>query len=437
MRVALINPSVKGSLKKENLGLAYLAATLEAAGHKARIIDEIAGQDVEAGLDEFKPDIVGISFMTMYANRAYALARRIKRERGLTVVFGGAHPSALPEEAIEHGDCVIRGEAEWAFPKLLDSGKVEGIVDSVVPDALDDLPIPSRWQLNLDVYAAAGEEIAGFSYRTLGIITSRGCPFRCTYCINSEREAPLRFHGAERVVEELKYLVERHQIQSVAFYDELVATDAKRFREMCEAMIANDLHHLKWECQMHARTVRPDALQLMNRAGCIQVTIGFESGSQRVLDRINKSSTVEQNYEAARLCHEAGLRVRGCFLVGTPGETREDVALTEKFIKAAKIDFASVHYVTPLPGTALFEQVKDRVYAANVSWDTFTCGDTGTVNCNDAMPLEEQRALYARLTAKAALRNYTLPEMARRAIRHPHHAWHVARTLATNLVAAS
>lgn len=435
MKIALINPSVKGSLKKENLGLAYLAATLEAAGHKTRIIDEIAGQDVEAGLDEFKPDLAGISFMTMYAPRAYALADRIRRERGLTVVMGGAHPTALPEEALEHADCVIRGEAEWAFPAVIDSGRIEGVVDPQNPDDLDRLPMPSRWQLDLDAYAGAGEEIAGLSYRTLGVITSRGCPFKCNFCINSEREAPLRFHGPERVVEEIRYLVERHHINSIAFYDELMATDAKRFRGICEAMLEHGLDRLAWECQMHARTVRPDILKLMKRAGCIQVAVGFESGSQRVLDIIHKDSTVEINRQAVRYAREAGLRVRGCFIIGTPGETREDILLTEKFIREEKIDFASVHYATPLPGTALYEQVKDRVRAAAVPWDTFTCGDPDTVNCNDAMTPEEQKRLYERLAARVALRNYSLPEMVRRAWKNPHHAFHVAKKLITTMTA--
>ncbi len=435
MKIALINPSVRGSLKKENLGLAYLAAALESDGHTTRIIDEIAGQNVDAGLDEFRPDLVGISFMTMYAPRAYALAGRIRSERGLTVVLGGAHATALPEEAIQHADCVIRGEAEWTFPKVLDSGKVEGIVDPLTPGELDALPIPSRWQLDLDTYAASGEEIAGLSYRTLGIITSRGCPFKCNFCINSKREAPLRFHGTERVIEELRYLVDRHHIQSVAFYDELMATDAKRFREICEAILSKGLHHLKWECQMHARTVRPDVLQLMKRAGCIQVAIGFESGSQRVLDLMNKSATVEQNLAAARMVREAGLRSRGCFIVGTPGERAEDIAQTERFIRDARVDFASVHYVTPMPGTALFDRVREKVNAANVPWDKFTCGDPDTVNCNDEMSAEEQKRLYERLSVRTALRNYTIPEMARRAIRNPHHAVHVVKKLISTAVA--
>ncbi|MCL4853469.1 MAG: B12-binding domain-containing radical SAM protein, partial [Bryobacteraceae bacterium] len=357
MRIALINPSVPRSLKKENLGLAYLSATLQADGHQTKIIDEIAGQDVEAGLDEFRPDIVGISFMTMYALRAYELADRIRKERGLTVVMGGAHPTAMPEEALEHSDCVIRGEAEWTFPQAITSGKLE----PAVPPVLDDIPEPRRDQLDLDQYAAAGEEIAGFSYRTLGIITSRGCPFVCNYCINSKRETKLRFHGPERVVEEIRYLVDRHHIESIAFFDELMATDIDRFRAICEAMIQAKLHHLKWECQIHARRIRPDVLELMKRAGCVQVTIGFESGSQRMLDRMVKHSSVEANMEAARRIHEAGLRVRGCFIIGTPGETVEDVEQTRKFIREAKIDFASIHYLTPYPGTALFDEFKDEI----------------------------------------------------------------------------
>lgn len=104
MKIALINPSVKGSLRKENVGLAYRAAALEADGHTTRILDEIAGQDVDVGLDNFQPDIVGISYMTMYALRAYELAQRIKTERGLTVVLGGAHPTVMPEEALQYAD---------------------------------------------------------------------------------------------------------------------------------------------------------------------------------------------------------------------------------------------------------------------------------------------------------------------------------------------
>jgi len=435
MKIALINPAVTASLLKENLGLANLAAVLEADGHTTRIIDEIVGQDVDAGLDEFRPDVVGISFMTMYAVRAYALAERIKKERGLTVVLGGAHPTALPEEAIEFADCVVRGEAEHTLPSVLTSGKVEGIVEPMAPPELDALPIPSRWQLDLDTYASAGEELAGLSYRTLGAITSRGCPFKCNFCINSEREEKLRFHSPERVIEEVRYLVDRHHIQSVAFYDELMATDAKRFREICEALISSGLDHLRWECQMHAKTVRPDLLRVMKRAGCVQVAIGFESGSQRVLDTINKNSSVELNLAAARMAHEAGLRVRGCFLIGTPGETREDVSLTEQFVRDARIDFASIHYVTPLPGTKLFNEYRGRIAASKVPWDKFTCGDPETLNCNDAMDPDEQRRLYERFSARQSFRNYSIKDMVRRSIRHPHHAAYVARKLITTLSA--
>lgn len=429
MRIALINPSVPRSLKKENLGLAYLSATLQADGHQTRIIDEIAGDIVWEGVDEFRPDIVGISFMTMYALRAYEIADRIKRERGLTVVMGGAHPTAMPEEALQHADCVIRGEAEWTFPKLLRSGKVEGIIEPEVPPVLDALPEPRRDQLKLDVYAAAGEELAGFSYRTLGIITSRGCPFVCNYCINSKRETQLRFHGPERVVDEIRYLVNRHHIESIAFYDELMATDINRFRDICEAMIANNLNHLRWECQIHARRIRPDVLKLMKRAGCIQVAVGFESGSQRILDRMVKHATVEQNLQAVRYIHEAGLRVRGCFIVGTPGETEEDVELTREFIRKAKIDFASVHYLTPYPGTALFDEFKDRILASGVTWDKFTAGDPDTFNCNDSMSPALQRKLFLKLSARQALRNYSIAEMAKRAIRNPRHAMQVVSNM--------
>ncbi|MBN2307982.1 MAG: B12-binding domain-containing radical SAM protein [Candidatus Hydrogenedentes bacterium] len=426
MKVALINPAVPASLKKENLGLAYLAACLEAAGHRACIVDELAGEDVDAELNRFRPDIVGISFMTMLANRAYAIADRIRRERGLTVVLGGAHATALPEEAFEHGDCVIRGEAELTFPRVLDAGRVEGIVEASPPADLDALPLPRRDLLRLDAYAAEGDELAGLSYRTLGVITSRGCPFHCTFCVNSKRESRLRFHSPERVVEELEYLVDRHRIESVAFYDELMATDGERFEAICERMIERGLNRLKWECQLHTRTVDADTLALMKRAGCVQVAIGFESGSQRILDTVQKHATVEQNLAAARMIREAGLRVRGCFIVGAPGETREDLRATERFIKEARIDFASVHYLTPMPGTVLFDAFADRIAESGIPWEKFTAGDPDTFACNDAMPAGEQKEVFLQLSARLAFRNYSWCDMIRRALREPRRALHVA-----------
>jgi anaerobic magnesium-protoporphyrin IX monomethyl ester cyclase len=429
MKIALINPSIPQSLKKENLGLAYLAACLEADGHVTRIIDEIAGDNVDTQLDEFKPDIVGISFMTMYAPRAYALAKDIKAKRGIPVVFGGTHPTAMPEEAIEHGDCVIRGEAEWVFPQAITDNRLEGIIEASPPDDLDALPEPRRDRMAMHVYAEAGEELCGFNYRTLGVITSRGCPFRCEYCINSQRETQLRFHSAERVVEEIQYLVDRYGIESIAFYDELMATHIDRFTEICEKFIETGLNKLKWECQIHARRVRPDMVRLMKRAGCLQVNIGFESGSQRLLDRMRKDCTVEHNEAAARMVREAGIRVRGSFIVGTPGETEEDVRLTERFIKRSKIDFASIHYLTPYPGTALYEQFKDDINRAGISWDKFTAGDPDTFNCNPSMPAEVQKRQFLRLSSRMAFRNYSWTEMARRAMQNPRHALHVVSNM--------
>lgn len=430
MKVALINPGSSAALKKENLGLAYLAGALEAQGHNVRVVDEVAGQDALTALDGFAPDVAGISFMTMYAPRAYAIADALRR-RGVAVVLGGAHPSALPEEALEHGDCVIRGEGEVTFPRLLDSGRIQGVVEAKLPDDLDALPMPRRDKLDLEFYAASGDQLCGYSYRTLGVITSRGCPFHCTFCINSTAETNLRYHSPERVLEEIRELVHRYRIESIAFYDELIATDPKRLMAICEGMLSQGLAHLRWECQMHPRMVRPDVLALMKRAGCLQVGLGFESGSQRVLNAINKNTIVESNYEAARKVREAGLKLRGCFVVGVPGETPEDIAATERFIQNAQIDFASIHFLTPMPGTLLFEQMRDEIMAAGIPWDRFTAGNPDTFVCNRAMPADEQKRLFLKLSARQAFRNYSWREMIRRAIKNPRQALHVAKKLIT------
>jgi len=429
MKVALVNPGSPRALRKENLGLAYLSAALKNDGHKTVIVDEVARQDVDGKLDEFKPDIVGISFMTMFASRAYTLAGHIRQRRGIPIIMGGAHPSALPEEAIEHCDAVFRGETEHALADALTHGRVEGVVDCTPPDDLDALPMPDRTALDLEFYARSGEELAGLSYRTLGVITSRGCPYRCVFCANAKRHAALRFHSPERVIEEIRYLAGRHAITSVAFYDELMATDADRFRAICEALISTGLNRLRWECQMHPRTVREDLLPLMKRAGCVQVGIGFESGSQRMLDSIQKNTRVEENLSVARRVREAGLRLRGCFVFGLPGETTDDILATERFIGAARPNFTSIHFLTPFPGTPLYDANAERIHAQGISWDTFTAGDPETFTCNESIPRSEQKRMYETLCALQAFRNYSWPEMVRRVLKNPRHALHVLREL--------
>jgi radical SAM superfamily enzyme YgiQ (UPF0313 family) len=341
------------------------------------------------------------------------------------VVLGGAHPTALPEEALQHADAVVRGEAEVTLPRLLESGALEGIVEPEPPQDLDALPMPRRDLLDLERYARGGDEIAGHAFRSLGVITSRGCPFHCTFCVNSKREVCLRFHGPERVAAELQELVDRYAIESVAFYDELIASDPVRFRGICQLMIERGLNRLRWECQMHPTSVTPKLLRLMKEAGCLQVAVGFESGSQRVLDAIGKGTTVERNLEAARRIREAGLKVRGCFILGVPGETPEDIRLTERFIDQAPIDFAGIHFLTPMPGTVLFDENADRIRDAGIGWDTFTAGDPDTFVCNDVMPADEQRRAFLRLSARLAFRNYTWGEKLRRAMREPRRAVHV------------
>ncbi|HPG68947.1 MAG TPA: radical SAM protein, partial [Candidatus Hydrogenedentes bacterium] len=277
--------------------------------------------------------------------------------------------------------------------------------------------------------AGAGEELAGLPYRTLGVITSRGCPFRCLFCANSTRVAKLRFHSPERVIEEIRFVAERYRIQSIAFYDELMATDQERFCGICHGLIESGLNRLRWECQVHPNAVRADVLPLMKQAGCVQVAIGFESGSQAILDRIGKQATVERNLEVARKVREAGLRLRGCFIMGVPGETVDDIEKTRRFIRDARIDFASMHFLTPYPGTALYLEVADRIAASHIPWSKFTCGDPDTFLCNECIPRDEQKRLFETFSAQLAFHNYSLPDMIRRAIKHPRHALHVAAKL--------
>lgn len=131
--------------------------------------------------------------------------------------------------------------------------------------------------------------------------------------------------------------------------------------------------------------------------------------------------------DAARMVREAGLRLRGCFIVGAPGETREDIEMTERFIREARIDFASIHFLTPMPGSKLFDEFADEIAASGIPWDRFTAGDPGAFSCNRTMSAHEVKDAFLELSARQAFRNYGLIDMARRAIREPRRAFHVAK----------
>ncbi|MCM8797687.1 MAG: B12-binding domain-containing radical SAM protein, partial [Candidatus Omnitrophica bacterium] len=240
--------------------------------------------------------------------------------------------------------------------------------------------------------------------RTAFVLTSRGCPFRCIFCHNIWADMPMRFILPERILEEIKYLVCDYQIQHVGLVDNDFFLNRNRARSFCELMIQKN-PGVKW-----STTARPDSLDeeiisFAARAGCTRIGLGFESGSQRILDLLEKRLNVQKNLEIARLCHKYNIEVAGLFVVGNPTETKEDIYLTWDFIKKAHLDTIRITVATPFPGTRLWKWCQERGYISPYLDFSDLYVTHGNIQIPDTFTPREVENVKKKLLIKAHLFN--------------------------------
>jgi len=424
MKVALVNPG-RGRrwTVSEPLNLGYIASCLEQNNIEVKIIDQIAGQDVKKEIEHYGPDMVGITAVTPLAPIAYKIADMC-RKKGILTVMGGVHASVMPEEALTHADVVVVGEGEMAMLDIVKSGIKSGIVSYPYVKNIDKLLPPARHLMKQDFYSNILDKIKDLmaflpfvppSTKVATLLTSRGCPFRCTFCHNSWRQSPVRFHSAERVISEMKQLKEDYGVEALFFMDDNFLANKPRLEEICRMMIAEKLEII-WGCNASSHYINPTTAQMIREAGCRELDFGWESGSQRILDILNKSTTVERNREAIRTCKEAGLMVTGTFMIGNPTETIEDIKLTQQFILENGIDMYGVCITTPYPGTKLWDWCNEQgLIPKSFNWSDFNQGDLRVRAC-ETISASELRELYLETFG---LRPVRLSRVWKRGLWHP------------------
>lgn len=398
MKVALVNPgkSIEFALI-EPLNLCFIAAFLEKHNIEVKIIDELAGQNVKKSIEKFNPDIVGITAVTPLVQDAYRIADMCK-EMGIRTVMGGVHASILPEEALKRADIVVKGEGEMAMLDIINKEIKSGIVSSPYIKDLDEIPIPARHLVDMDFYLRIPETHLVFippNTKSCAIITSRGCPYNCTFCHNSWRGTPYRCNSPERIIEEIKHLINTYGVEALYFVDDNLFLNKPRLRKICELIKENNIDII-WACNSRVDNLDMETMKLANESGCKQLIFGFESGSQRILDILSKGTTVEQNKKAIELCHEVGLLATGSFMIGNPTETVEDIKATQQFIKENKPDFAGICITTPFPGTKMWDWCKEhKLVPESVDWSKFiiTKFSPSMLAC-DTIPPEELEKLF-------------------------------------------
>jgi radical SAM superfamily enzyme YgiQ (UPF0313 family) len=368
----------QGEEEIPGLGTLVLAAVLRRDGHRVAIVD---GKRTGTGIEEvaqrvarLAPDHVGISATTIAARLGALVPDAV-------VTVGGPHVSALPEQTLimfPGFDYGIVGEGERSYPELIarlaagdDPRAVEGLVyrdgDRVCTnpraayldgEELDRLPEPA-WDLVPDFPLRFQPNV--FNYRATpvaSVITSRGCPFSCTFCDRSTSGRRGRFHGVDYVIAICRRL-ERLGVRHILFYDDLFTVSRRRVVELCERFLAEGFR-FTWSCNSHPNLLDAEHLRLMRRAGCWQIAYGIESGSQRVLDVVKHEVKLPRMLETLRQTRAAGIRVKGLLMMAHPTEGEDSLRETVDFLRSAPLDLAQVTKFTPYPGTPSYPTVRDH-----------------------------------------------------------------------------
>ena len=374
-----------------SLGLAYIAAVLEEAGHQVKYLDCSAERytvkdatGVMRGFNE-EFDFVGLTATTPLINNALAIAGRAKEIfPGAKIVLGGVHPSVMPAETMSHPsvDFVVVDEGEQTMLELVggrDASQIPGLcykqngqtimnssrplirdLDTILPPAYHLLPMDKY-------YPAIG------SYRRLPVMilfATRGCPGRCTFCYRTFRGV-VRKRSARNIIEEIKILQRDYGIREVAFYDDTFTLFKDVVKDFCD-IIEREKIDLTWSCFTRVDHINEDLLRSMKKAGCHLILFGVESADEQILKNINKRISLDQVIEAVRSARRLGIETRASFMIGNQGETEETIKKTIDFAIKLDPDEVQFNIAMAYPGTELFDWAKEKGYVKSFNWNDYS-----------------------------------------------------------------
>lgn len=384
MRVSLISPKWNKMVNSyPPLGLAYLAAVLEREGHEVRVHDfglhpdrPLSEQIEELG--EFDPQLVGITAMTNTYHAVAETAEFVKERVCCPLVIGGPHATVFPERVTQEPfvDYLVYGEGEATIIELVRALESEGprpsdgtlaaiqglcyMQDGVVqcnPDRplirdLDGLPSPARHLFDLKaypLYAPDGE-------RMITVLSSRGCPYNCSYCFKGIVGRTYRQRSTDNIIAELRQIISQYDIANIYFIDDLFTINRKRLKAITQRIVDESLI-IRWQCLGRVDRVDPEVLDLMYRSGCRQIHYGIESGNDEILAAIGKRITKDQVRQAVTWTAQSGIRSKGYFMLGLPGDTEATMRQTIDFAAELDLDDAMFSLTTPFPGTRLWSEL--------------------------------------------------------------------------------
>lgn len=365
------------------LGLLSIAAYLEREGHEV-VVEDCLGPFAVPGVVPTvqrilsqDPDMVGFSTTTSGFLDAYDLSSRIKSLRpDVPIIFGGVHVSALGPGLLEkflNIDYLSMGEGEKTMADLAagkppadipgicrrDNGTVVANIPREPIMELDSLPFPAyeklsgfpkRYRLPLFSYV----QVPGAT-----MVTSRGCPYQCSYCDRSVFKRGYRYNSADYIYRHMKYLRYRFGVRHLNIYDDLFTLNSKRIFELCELLIAKPLG-IQFNCAVRAGHTDDSMLKMLKRAGCLMVSLGIETGDPKLMDMHKPGVYLDQVRDTVKRIQAAGLRAKGLFMMGLPGETVSSIQKTSDFVISLGLDDMNMSKFTPFHGAPVWKTIVDE-----------------------------------------------------------------------------
>lgn len=364
--VNVVNEFRKRSIEREfpSLGTAYLASYLRKYGRFNDIQIVEAGQNFDAS--KYDVDIVGISSVTQNFNIAKEIAEKAKRGSNPLVLVGGHHITALPSNLTENMDVAVLGEGEQTTLEIAQAHKNKPLDKqrtrtSKLIRPLDKIPFPARDLMKLDKHH-------------VNMFTSRGCPYKCVFCSSTFFWKSVRFFSANYVVSEISEVVATYNPSRINISDDLFIANKQRLRNI-SYKIQNERTHraVEFHCTARANLINHTVACLLKNMNVRTVSLGLESGSNRILQYLKGNSvTVEQNEKAVNILKRHGLNVSATFIIGSPTETSEEIMETYKFIQRSKLDGGDTFVLLPFPGTKVWEYGEQKGQLNDfMNWDDF------------------------------------------------------------------
>ena len=430
MKVLFVNPPQTASKYKfmgviaPPLGIAYMAGVLQENNIDVEILDASAEdmdfKDVEKELLKRKPDLVALTALTPTIGRALETAQVVKETLpDSIVVMGGYHPTFNFIETLEdeNVDIVIRGEGEYIMLNLVQALEnqsslhdVKGIVFEdknskeivVNPEApliqdLDELPFPALNLLPMEKY-----RLLDMDTHMTTMITTRGCPMQCSFCSSAAMHGKkIRERSVENIVDEIEYLKTKYDIDTIAFMDDTFTLKKRKVMAICDEILKRNIE-IMWGCTSRVDTLDEKLLKKMKEAGCITIFIGVESADQQQLDNMCKNTTIAKIENAFKIAHKLKIRTIASVALGMPGDTKEIMNKTVKFVHKLKPNYAIYSLATPYPGTRFYKEAFEKNLIKIKDWSKYTLITPilETIDCS----LNDMRKIQAKAFMKFYLR---------------------------------